>query len=107
METAAQLDFNDAVGGSMINRRLFVATLGLVFATFTGAQQIERPPDASEPAPAVNLTKQGVDAMDEGVEPIHCGNVAPDIPAPQPVQAIDIRCRQADAITAPTIVAGQ
>ena len=91
----------------MINRRLFVATLGLAFATFTGAQEIERPSDASEPAPAVSLTKPGADATDEGVEPIHCGNVAPDIRAPQPMQAVDIRCRQAGAITAPTIVAGQ
>jgi hypothetical protein len=45
--------------------------------------------------------------MDEGVEPIHCANVVPDIVTQQPARAIDIRCRQADAITAPAIVAGE
>jgi hypothetical protein len=109
------IDFDKLVEAPMVDRRLLAVTLGLfgfAFATFAGAQEIDPPSDASTLAPAVNLTKsngEAAEAADEAADAIQCGNVAPEVTAPQPPRGSDVRCRQAGAMAppAPPIVAGR
>jgi hypothetical protein len=114
-ENGNRLHIDNPVEAAMVNRRLLavaLGTLGFAFVTFAGAQEIDSPSDASTPAPAVNLTQsngEAAEAADEAVDAIPCGNVAPEVTAPQPRRGSDVRCRQAGVIAAPapSIVAGR